>query len=312
MTSVAINDQHRTRPQNTALAAAVLRCHTAAGGGQGEVASQIPGVHVVRLDYPSSLMPTVYQPVLCLVAAGEKTLIWGDNKTRFGVGKSLIVSLEMPVIGQIFEASVSEPYLAFALLLDRALLRDIFLSLPDLREGDVAGSALLLSDVDDSVAQTACRLLALEADPLARQTLAPLLIRELYTWLALGQHRAALQSIALPDGRGHRVALAVAHIGQNFRRSLPAATLANLAGMGLSTFYEAFKAVTGMAPLAYQKHLRLMEARRQMLADRTTAAEAAYGVGYESPSQFSRDYARLFGLPPRRDVERLRSTIGAQ
>lgn len=295
-----------------ALAQAVVACHQDNGPLQGEVASRIGGLSVVRFDQSAAIMPTVYRPVLCLVAAGRKTISWGARQSTVSAGESFLVTLDMPVIGQIQQATQSSPYLAVALALDPATLVDAMLDFPGpvQRTGDQGG--IRTAAAEPRLIDCARRLLDLEADPQARQAVAPLLIREFYSWLALGPHGPSLRAMIAPDGKGPRIARAVAHIRQNFRQSLSAKTLASQAGMGLSVFYGAFRAATGMTPLAYQKHLRLMEARRHLLASGLSAAEAAYEVGYASPSQFSRDYARLFGLPPGRDRSRHSIEKGAE
>jgi AraC-like DNA-binding protein len=287
------------------LAQSVAASHAAHGGGQGERASAIDHLKVVRFDQAAAMMPTVYSPVLCLVARGRKTISWGERQSSVQAGESFLVTLDIPVIGQIEQATPEQPYLAAAVVLDPAVLVDMICDLAPLPHGDGAQSrAIRTAPADGRLLETVLRLFALESDDQACRMVAPLLLRELYGWLLLGPHGPSLRAMVAPDGKSPRIARAVAHIRQNYRQTLRAADLAAVAVMGLSGFYDTFRAVTGMTPLAYQKHLRLMEARRTLLAQGLSAAEAAYEVGYASPSQFSRDYSRLFGLPPGQDRAR--------
>ena len=205
----------------------------------------------------------------------------------------------MPVVSRITRASRAEPYLALAVELDVTVLLDLAGQVQG-REGGGA-AAVLVDETDAAVAGCALRLVCLLDRPDAIPVLRPSIMRELHYWLLQGRHGAAVRGLARPGRAAHRIAKAVAVLRGNFDRPLHVGHLASVAGMSTSTFHHHFRAVTSLSPMQFQKQLRLIEARRRMLAEEGPASQVAFSVGYESVPQFTREYARMFGLPPGRD-----------
>jgi AraC-like DNA-binding protein len=287
--------------------ARLLDRHTVALG-PGIHESVIERVSLVRSERPSEQMHTVYNPCLCIVAQGAKRSIAGSSVLAYGPGQYLAVSVDMPVIGEVVAASPSKPYLCLKLNLDRTQLSDLLLDarLPAdaEKQPDLGLSVNLLSP---EMLDAATRLVGLLDKPWAIPTLRPLYERELLYFLLAGPQGDRLRLIALAEGRTAQVVKAVRWIRARFREAIAVEDAAAEAGMSPSSFHEHFKAVTAHSPLQYQKLLRLQEARRLMVSAGSDAASAAFAVGYSSPQQFSREYARLFGTPPQRDAARLRA-----
>jgi AraC-like DNA-binding protein len=251
-------------------------------------------------------MPNVYVPALCLVAQGRKQAMLAGRTFVYDPARYLIVSVDLPVMGHVLEASPDKPYLCMALQFDPVMLSELVTQIPA-PEASAPPLGLTLCDASPLLLESANRLLRLLDDPAAAPLLAPLVEREILYRLLSGPYGATLRQIAGAQGRTARVSRAIAWIKMHFAEPFSMERLANVVGMSPSSLYEHFRSVTAMSPLQYQKQLRLQEARRQMLADGLDAATAAFRVGYESPSQFSREYRRLFGEPPARDISRLRA-----
>jgi AraC-like DNA-binding protein len=274
--------------------------------GDGLFSSPIERLSLVRSSRPTLPMPVLYEPVLCLVAQGRKQVSMGERTFTYLPGRFVIVSVEVPVIGHVVEASPAEPYLCFVLRLDPVLIGELAMQVP--AAGPDSPLGLRLTEAGPDLVDAACRLLGLLADPAAIPVLAPLAEREILYRLLAGPFGGTLRQIVAGHGRVAQVARAIAWIRQHFADPFRIEALAGSVGMSASTLHEHFRAVTAMSPLQYQKQLRLQEARRLMLASGLDAATAAFRVGYESPSHFSREYRRLFGEPPARDVQRLRAS----
>ena len=285
--------------------------------------SPLERVVLIRSSRPTLPMPTVYRPALCLVAQGRKQAALGQRVFTYDPARYLIVGVDLPVVGHVVEASPDRPYLCVQFEFDPVALGDLVLELAA-REGgaagrvegrpapadDEAGPARLgldLCEAGSALLDAALRLMRLLDDPAGAPILAPLAERELLYRLLTGPQGANMRQVA--GGRGHaaRVARAIAWIKRHFAEPFGVDRLAREAGMSPSAFHAHFKAVTAMSPLQYRAQLRLQEARRLMLAESLDAATAGFRVGYESPSQFSREYRRLFGEPPQRDVARMRA-----
>jgi len=268
----------------------------------GWAQTPLAGVGVFRAAAPTGQMHVLYQPVLCLVLAGAKQLAHGTEVQTVSAGQSLIVRADVPVVSRVTEASRAEPYLAFALTLDMGLVREIgpqVASPP--AAADAQGRVLLGAPTDEAVLDAALRLMRLLDRPEALPVLAPTGVRELHYWLLAGPHGATIRALAAFDSHAERIARAVNVLRTEFDRPVPVERLAATAGMSLSSFHQHFKAITSLAPRQFQKQLRLLEARRLMFAEGASATRAAFAVGYASVSQFTREYARMFGTPPRRD-----------
>jgi AraC-like DNA-binding protein len=249
--------------------------------------------------------PGVYEPALCLVLQGAKQVIIGDRILRYDPASYFIATIDLPARGWVVEASPQEPYVAVSLKLDQQMLGALILDMPHGAEGPTAGFAV--SAVTPDLLDPWCRLLSLLDTPEDVPVLGPMHEREILYRLLKGPQGGVLRQITRADSRLSQIRQAIGWIRSHFDETMRVEQLADLAGMSPASFHRHFKAATAMSPLQYQKTLRLQEARR-LLVTSTDAARTAHIVGYESASQFSREYARMFGAPPGRDIERLRST----
>ncbi len=273
------------------------------GGGQGLFPTQITGVNVVRSFQSMMPMRQIYRPSLCVVIQGAKEISFGSDRLDYRAMQCLVVSVELPASGRIVEASEECPYLGIMIDLDVAVLREVLEKLViDPAPSAEPGPCVFVGNVDEPLADCMLRLIRLSDTPKAIPILYPSLMREICYWLLSGPHGRDLCNLALPDTATERVAKAIYVLHASFAKTLRVEQLANTARMSPSSFHQHFKALTSMTPLQFQKQLRLLEARRLMLAEAANVAEAAYQVGYESPSQFSREYSRTFGLAPKQDA----------
>lgn len=263
-----------------------------------------PGLLMFRIDQPHLDACSVYEPCVALIVQGSKRLLLGDETLHYGADRYLIATMDLPVRTAVLEASRAQPYLAVALRLDWREIASLMQELPPAPAQTLAsdGRAMSTGAVTAPLLDAFDRLLALLDHPDDLAALAPLVRREIHYRLLTGEAGARLRQMATVDTQSHQVARAIAILNTRFAEALPVETLAREAGMSLSTFHQHFKALTAMSPLQYQKQLRLTEARRLMLSERLDASTAAFRVGYESPSQFSREYRRLFGTPPSKDI----------
>jgi AraC-like DNA-binding protein len=288
--------------------ARVLERHTRAlGNGLHE--SAIARMAMIRADYPSEKTPSVYRPCVCIIAQGAKRSIAGDSVLSYGAGSYLTVSVDVPVVAEIVTASEAEPYLCLKIDLDLAQLSDLAIESGLVSRADeepVFG--LAVSALSREMLDATRRLVGLLDKPEAIAALAPIYERELLYFLLTGPQAQRLRQIARAESRTGQIVKAIRWINARFREPISVEDAAAEAGMSASSFHQHFKAVTALSPLQYQKQLRLQEARRLMVSGGSDAASAAFAVGYSSPQQFSREYARLFGAPPQRDAARLRAT----
>ena len=273
----------------------------------GMYGTALPCLSLFRADQPTLPIPSVYDASLCLIAQGAKRVSIGDRSLVYDASCYLVVSLDLPLTGHIIEASPVEPYLCCKIDLDISALADLVIGQGAATYDEPPSPVLAVYPSDPELVDATCRLVKLLEQPQSIPTLAPLIEREILYRLLTGPHRSTMRQLAAADSHLSQVSRAVALIRDGFRRQLRIRDVAAAAGMSESSLYEHFKAVTRMTPLEYQKQLRLQEARRLMLAEGTSAGSAGFAVGYESPSQFSREYRRLFGAPPRQDVDRLQA-----
>ncbi|MGC4367012.1 AraC family transcriptional regulator [Hydrogenophaga sp. R2] len=296
------------RDARSSLARRILR---RAGPGQLLRPPELPGLMLIRQDDALLDNCAVYEPCVALIVQGRKRVLLGDETLLYGEDRYLIASMDLPVRTAVLEASPERPYLGLALRLDWRELASLMLEVPAPPPGRRTvlpdSRAMTTGALSLPLLQAFDRLLELLDHPEDMGALAPLIQREIHYRLLTGEAGARLRQIATVDTQSHQVARAIARINAQFHQPLRVEELAREAGMGLSTFHHHFKQLTAMTPLQYQKQLRLNEARRLMLSQRLDASTAAFRVGYESPSQFSREYRRLFGVPPSRDVAGLRS-----
>lgn len=287
-----------------------LRDHVARRAQGVLTRTQLPRVDILRVLEPTSLFPEVYQPMVSLILQGEKRLFIGEQVVRYAEAEAFVSSVALPATGEVVRATAERPYLALRLILDPVLVADLVRQAggaapgPDRRGFDVAAAT-------DRLADAWLRMLSLEDHPDEIPVMAPLLEREILFRLLRGPQGGLLRQVAGLDRDFARIRATVdwmrSHAAERFRVD----DLADRAGMSVSVFHRRFKASTGLSPLRYQKHLRLYEARRMLLAERSEVAPVAFAVGYESVSQFTREYTRLFGAPPARDSRSLRTAATA-
>lgn len=270
----------------------------------GMVSTAIDRLSLFRADEPTVPLPAVYDASLCIIAQGAKRVSLGGQSLLYDAAHYLLVSVDLPLVGHVIQAERDAPYLCCKIDIDQAVLADLILA-EGARAPKADLPALAVYRSDDDLVDAACRLVRLLNQPDSIAALAPLIEREILYRLLKGPHGPALRYMAVADSHLNQVSRAIAMIRTGFDRPLRIGDIATAAGMSPSSLHEHFKAVTRMTPLEYQKQLRLQEARRLMLSEGTTASGAGFAVGYESPSQFNREYARLFGAPPRRDIEQL-------
>jgi AraC-like DNA-binding protein len=275
----------------------------------GIIDTAIPRLSLIRWSQAAVPVHMLQRPALCIIAQGAKHVMVGDTVIAYGPASYLVASLDLPITGVVTEADEATPYLCFCLYLDVDVLAEMLVGLPPAPAGQDGGLGLSLHPVTDEIVDAATRLTGLLGAPGEAAILAPLVERELLFRLATGPTGGLIRAIATGDSRIAQVARAIRWLKAHFRTPFSGPDLAKVAGMSPSSFHDHFRRATAMTPLQFQKQLRLQEARRLMIADRVAAAEAADRVGYESPSQFSREYRRLFGAPPQRDASRLRGAL---
>lgn len=278
----------------------------------GLALTAVPGLRMMYVEAPAGDLQSVYKPLVCLVLQGAKRILVGKQQAVLSAGESVIVSADMPVVGRIVQASREVPYLAVAVELDRAILRELAAHMgsayaPPLPEM----STLFAEDSEAEVIDCVSRLMKLLDRPDSAPLLRPGIMQELHYWLLSGSHGAALRGIADPDSYASRLADAIALLRAEYTSRVSVEQLAAKAGMSLSSFHKHFKHMTSLTPGQYQQRLRLIEARRLMLDEGCSASNAAFEVGYESVSQFTREYGRLFQLPPKRDALRYQKSLQA-
>ncbi|MEH2255347.1 AraC family transcriptional regulator [Nostoc sp.] len=261
-----------------------------------------------RSDASSAIIYQDYEPRVAILVQGKKNIVLGEETYPYEAGQCLVVSVDLPIGGCIVEATTDQPYLGLKLTLDPMQLCEMVAQMnfsSAKKENSVRG--LFVSNADPTLLDCALRLIKLLDTPQDIPMLAPMIIRELYYRLLIGEQSEAVRQIATSGSSMQRIAEAIKRIKSKFTQPMRVEDLAKQVRMSTSSFHQHFKQVTSMSPLQYQKQLRLLEARRLMLTEDCDATSAAYEVGYESPSQFSREYSRLFGAPPMRDIERLRT-----
>jgi len=281
---------------------------------QGELfTTAVPGLSLFRRSEPTEPMTGMYEPSICMVAQGAKRVVLGDDTYVYDAGHYLITSVHLPTVVQVVEASRERPYLGLKLTLDQReiaqLMADSNLPPPRTQQSSrgMATGQVTLPLV--TAVQRLIDLLDAEQDiPI----LGPVIQKEIIYRLLVGDQGARLRQIAAAGSQSHQIARAIEWLKGNFNQPLRIDDLAAQARMSSSTFHHHFRSMTALSPLQFQKQLRLQEARRLMLAERLDAATAAFQVGYESPSQFSREYNRLFGAPPLRDITKLRQMSAAE
>ncbi|WP_426112917.1 AraC family transcriptional regulator N-terminal domain-containing protein [Pseudomonas sp. DSP3-2-2] len=265
----------------------------------------IPRVAMVQGKIPEHMLAAVYDPMINLILQGSKSMTVGDRTLRYDPATYFVMSIELPAVGAVHPAVSGEPYLAVSLTLDPTVLATLLADLPKPvgRYENEAGFSV--AAVTPELMDAWLRMLRLMDRPEDVAALAPVYEREILYRVLQGPHGWMLREIAAPDTAMARVSLAIQWIRRNFAETIRVETLAQRAAMSVSAFHRHFKAVTTLSPLQYQKRVRLLQARMLMVASARSVTSAAFEVGYESATQFGRDYARIFGLPPARDAARI-------
>ena len=266
----------------------------------------VPGLLLARQPAPTDPIALVVDPSLCIVAQGAKEVLLAGEVYRYDPAHSLLVSVDLPISARVIEATSARPCLAVRISLDLAVVGDLLADCPDAPPPGPPARGLDVRPVEPQLLDAVGRLVALLDATRDIAALSPLVLREVTYRVLASPQGARLRQIAAAGAPAQRIARAVRWLKDHFADPLRVESLAREARMSLSGFHQHFKAVTAMSPLQYQKWLRLHEARRLMLGKGLDAAEAAFRVGYESPSQFSREYHRMFGAPPRKDVAALK------
>lgn len=281
--------------------------HTSA---DGTTKTAIPGVSLFRASVMKSPVPSVYNPCLCIIAQGDKDVGLDKEKYHYGSLQYLTVSVDLPLMNMITKASMDKPYLLIKIDIDIKQLSDLLIEaqVPNLATVKTK-RGIFVGNVDEEMGDAVLRLARLLNKPEQIPILAVQTLKEIYYRVLLSTNGGAFAQIALKTSPIHNVAKAIVYLKKNFRESISIKHLADIAGMSISAFHSHFKSVTSMSPLQYQKTLRLIEARSLIANSHTDIASAGYKVGYQSASQFSREYTRMFGNPPKKDIETFRKKL---
>jgi AraC-like DNA-binding protein len=296
----------KVHPLSTAaLAQAIARL----APSDGDYKTLIPELSFHRRKAPTAPLHCIFSLGIGVVAQGHKEALVGNEVIRYGPGQSMLTTIDLPVISHVTKASTAEPLLGLMLTIDPRQVMQTAADMGVPRPGKhIPCRPISIETLDAFLLDALTRLCCLTEKPELAPHLAPLIQKEIIVLLLSGAHGPQLQHLAANGSPSQQIAKAVAWLKQNFTEVLPVDDLAARVGMSPSTFRQHFRALTGTSPLQYQKTLRLQEARQLMLSQSVDVGSASGRVGYESPSQFSREYSRLFGAPPQQDVRRMRSS----
>ncbi|MFC4599269.1 AraC family transcriptional regulator [Cohnella hongkongensis] len=273
----------------------------------GTHSTAIPSLALMRASDSTERLDSVYKPSICVVAQGAKTATVADETYRYDPSTYLVTGVELPVFGNIVEASTEVPYLSLKLGFEAELVLEVARQADKpLVDASPAGRGIAVNRTSPALLEALVRLMRLLDAPGEIPFMAPLILREIVYRTFQGAQGALLYPFAVIGSHSHSVAQAIRRINRQFDRPLSVDQLAKSVNMSVSAFHKHFKRITAMSPLQYQKTVRLQEARRLMLSEALPASDAAFRVGYESPSQFSREYSRMYGKPPARDRRELR------
>lgn len=274
-----------------------------------EPATPYAPLSIYRHEAPTELISYLQEPSLCLIVQGKKRVLLGEEAYHYDKNHYLIIAVDLPLIAQIFEASRTRPYLGLTLRLEKKQITQMLLQ--DhvvISRNQTSDRGLAVSRIELPIVQAMIRLVDLLDSPEDIPVLAPLIQREILYRLLISEQGRRLQQISMIGSHSHQIARAIEWLKENYDKSFKVEELASYSGMSTSSLHYHFRAMTAMSPLQFQKRLRLNEARQLMLIEQKDATTAAFEVGYESPSQFSREYSRLFGAPPSRDIKKLLET----
>ena len=276
---------------------------------EGELKTPTPGLTIYRATRRTGIQSTLYKSVVCLLLQGVKETRFDQRKLTFEPGGVAVFSHDLPIASRIAEASAQTPYLSLAIAIDFPMVRSLADEAPPPNAKDGNAQSLAAAQATPDLIDAFRRYLAATADPTERDVLGPMIKREIHFRLLTHPLGAMLRRMMLRDAHENRVARAITRIQEDYNQTLSVIDLANEAGMSQSSFHSHFKAVTSFSPLQYQKELRLLEARRLLTEEGCSVASAAFGVGYESPTQFSREYARKYGEPPSESARQAKALV---
>jgi len=298
-------------PMPNELTEAVTR-YTEAQAGPSPFVTAVPGLTLLRSDHEKKPNHLIYKPALCIVVQGAKRTTFGHRRFEYRAGQALVVTVEMPAFGTVTEASPTEPYLGVIIEFDLGIMREVMEmtesldTLPSVSSDE--GQGVFVTNFDGPLADCALRMVRLLETPQAIPVLYPAIMCEICYWLLFGPHGGEIIKMTMGKSHARHVIDAIHSLRDRFSEPIRVEELASAAQMSPSAFHRQFKSITSMTPLQYQKQLRLLEARRLMVFGDVNAETAAFQVGYESPSQFSREYSRMFGISPHRDAALFRDT----
>lgn len=272
----------------------------------GNYPTSIKGVRIVRRNNPTEFLRCFYNPTCILVLQGQKHMLYGEENLIYGKGQYVVSCTDIPVSSRVAQATVDEPFVVLILEFDSNLISNIILETKLTQNIDTAEKCLAIADVEEELLDAFYRLALLIEKPESEQNImSPIIIKEIYYRLLTGKLGNQLRLINTKGTRSNQVAQAIHYLKENYSEKLNIEDIAQKFNMAPSSFYRNFKQVTSVSPIQYQKQLRLYEAQRLMLTGDYDAASACYEVGYESPTQFSREYKKMFGNPPKTDIKKL-------
>ena len=274
----------------------------------GTFQTEVPGLSLSRREQGNCEGASIYSSSLAFIVDGQKRSVIGDREYVYGKNNCLVVGVDVPATFCTIGATHEHPFLSISVEIDRAVLSDLIMQLEEIHglPGSPLNEALCVGQVDEDVWEAVLRLMRLLDKPVEAKVLAPMIIREIYFRVLQSPLGASLREFNAKQGASAQIAKAIAWLRENYASPLSVSELADNVHMGVSTFHRHFKEVTCMTPLQFHKRLRLHEAKRLMLTQKMDATTACYAVGYESPSQFNREYKRQFGRPPYRDIKEQR------
>lgn len=277
---------------------------------EDKVIEVYPGLFIGRSSKLTERLHSVFKPAFCVIAQGSKQVLLGEEMFRYDPGHYLISTVDLPIVSHVAEASEEKPYFSFRINLEPSLVAQIAMeSRLEIKKSNAQIKAMDVSPIDADLLDAVVRLARLLETPDRIQMLAPLIIREIVYRLLIGEQGARLSHLLTSEGDTRRIAKVVTQLRENIDQPLKIENIARELGMSVSGFHHHFKSVTAMSPLQFQKQIRLQEARRLMLGEEMDVASAGFRVGYEDASYFSRDYKKLFGAPPQRDIAELRRSL---
>jgi len=299
-----VHEKHRTETRRNELVDQIARFIP-----QDGAIKPIKDLYLFRVSSPGEPIHSVYKPSLCVVAQGSKEFFLNEERYVYDPDNYLLVAAELPLVGQVLDASKEQPYLSLLLELDPSLVGSVIAEVGDVSpQNDVNTKAINVSSLNADLLDAVLRLVGLLENPSEDPFLAPMITKEIIYRLWMGDQRDRLLHMVNSEGNTSLIAKAIRLINDDFDQQLRVESIASELGMSVSGFHHHFKAVTAMSPLQYQKRLRLQEARRLLLGGGLNTTDVAFRVGYSDSSHFNREYKGLFGLPPRQDIARLRAS----